>query len=60
MWVIVNLFNDANYESWDIDLNEKAQPRPRSWIKTAVKTLSVLSYVPSTLAVAKFILGYSK
>ena len=55
-WVIVNFFNEAGFEHYDVN-NIDMGSRPRtSWLRTAMKTISYLSYIPTTLSVAKFIL----
>ena len=57
MWVVVNIIEATNtkeYESWDIDLKEKNNRR--SWLKTAVKTVGMLSYVPTVFSICKYLL----
>ena len=57
MWVIVNFFNEAEYEQFDLSMDH---PRPsRSWLRAAMKTMSYLSYIPTTFSVARYLLKNS-
>ena len=52
-WIIVNFFNDSDFEHYDVDFSQRKRT---SWIRTAIKTLSYLSYVPTTVSLAKFLM----
>ena len=52
-WIIVNFFNDSDFEHYDVDFSQRKRV---SWIRTAFKTISYLSYVPTTVSLAKFLM----
>ena len=62
MYVIVNFFNEADYEQFDVSMDSPAPKKSwlrSSWIRTAMKTISYLSYIPTTFSVARYILKNS-
>mgnify|MGYP001197918172 CR=1 FL=1 len=59
MYVIVNFFNETSeYEQFDVSMNSP-KPKRKSWLRAAMKTVSYLSYIPTTFSVAKYLLKNS-
>ena len=63
MYVIVNFFSETTeYEQFDVSMDSPAPKKTwlrSSWIRTAMKTISYLSYIPTTFSVAKYLLKNS-
>ena len=55
-WVIVNFISERGYEHYDVNSLDMTTRKRTSWLRTAMKTISYLSYIPTTVSIAKFIL----
>jgi hypothetical protein len=54
-WVIVNYFGNSNFESWDICPETKTIRKKVSLVGKVIQTISLLSYIPTTLSICSFI-----
>ena len=55
-WVIVNYFGNSDFESWDICPETNTIIKKTSFVGKVVRTISLLSYIPTTLSICNFIL----
>ena len=54
-WIVVNYWGNSDFETWDICPETKTIRKKTSFIGKVIRTLSLLSYIPTTLSICSFI-----
>ena len=54
-WLIINYFGpDPDFQMWDVHESESKKKKKTSFMTKVLKTVSILSYVPTTLSLCSY------